>query len=390
MRSRVKHPRPDLAPAPASKSVRIEEFNLQASRPCTGSAVRHAKTPRLAVVWGGGLLASVFVTNLICFLFTNSIEPAAWDEAVGLSVRIAGQAHRHRTEGWAETRIGRYGVHGVSDIRDLRGPKIIFWGDSHVEGFPLDDRDKIAQQFNRLTAGEAGRPTAFAVGVSGSTIGTTYRLIPRYEKLASPVSYHFILITRMQFILPDDGTREPYALLSQPSPRFNESPPRKPDPRKQALLRELRRFRFPLPYLLYRQVTRTEMRFHPGSISGRSAPREPLDPPAPVAAWGFLLERLLERTEVPIAFVYCPDTPYLDGGRVNHVDGQRRLIDEFAARCRQREIPFISLHGEFSRLYETSGRFPRGFANNNRHRGHLNPHGLRLVASKVAAFLRSN
>ena len=344
------------------------------------------KAVRLGFIWGGGLLLSLLIVNLLGLLFTDSIEPAVWDEAVGRSVSAAGQTHRHRTEGWAETRIGRYGVHGIADIGQLRGPKIIFWGDSHVEGFPLDDRDKIAQQFNRLTAG-AGLPTAFAVGGSGSTVGTAYRLIPHYEKLAPPVIHHFIVITRLQFIMPDGDLREPYALRSRPSPSFHRSPPGRPNARNQALLGWLRRHRFPLPYLLYWRASRLETRFHPGTVNRASGPEKTPDLPALAAVWEFLFEQLLERTEVPIAFVYCPSIPRLEGGRVSHLDGNLPVIEEFAAGSRRRGIPFINLQQEFSRLYETSGRFPRGFVNNNPHRGHLNPHGTRVVAAKVAAFL---
>ncbi len=348
-----------------------------------GSTMKQMEAAR----WGGGLLGSVFVVNFLCLLFTNSLEPTVWDEAAGRAVPVAGQIHRHRSEGWAETRIGKYGVHGIADIQELRGPKIIFWGDSHVEGLPLDDQDKIAQQFNRLAATKTEFPTAFAVGVGGSTVGTTYRLIPHYERLAPPVVYHFILITRLHFIMPDDDLREPYALRSQPSPGFHQSTPQEPNARNQALLGWLRHHRLPLAYRLYWQTTRLKTRFHLGTVNRASGPGKPPDPPSLAAVWAFLLDRFLERTEVPIAFIYCPSVPRLDRGRVSHLDGNLPLVEEFAAGCRRRGVPFISLHQDFSRLYETSGRFPRGFSNSNPHWGHLNPQGTRLVATKVAAFL---
>ncbi len=337
---------------------------------------RAQEKSKLAVAWASGLLISLAVANLCALLFADSTEVSVWDSALERSVRRAGQRHHHRTEGWADTRIGRHGVNGIADIRELQGPKVIFWGDSHVEGFPLADEEKLAQQFNRLPQPAADRPTAFAVGFSGTTIATAFRLIPFYEKVAPPVRYHFIVITRLRYILPGEESQDPFAL------RVSS---KRPSPAQQDVIRLLRTLRMPLPYLLYRQAVGLDLRFHPGMWSAEAgdAPNR-LSPPA---AWPLLLERLAARTDVPVGFVYCPAIPYLDRGRPVFDDPHRRLIGEFAEACRRHRIPFLNLHQEFSRLYRASGRFPRGFANNNPYRGHLNPEGTRLVAEKVAAFL---
>ena len=340
---------------------------------------------RRAASWAGALLISLAAANLASYLFADSTEAFVWSPVLEHSFRQPGSVHRHRSEGWADTRIGRFGVNGIADITALSGPKILFWGDSHVEGFPLADDEKLAQQFNRLPGSEA--VTAIGVGFSGTTIATAYHLLPAFERLAAPVRAHFVVITRPDYILPDEGAREPYVLRPGPPPRLEARRVAAPDPRRQALIDWSARAGLPLFYRLYRQARGLDLRFRPGTATAGAEPAEERNPEAIDAAWSLLLTRLAERTSLPIVFVYCPRIPYLSSGRTVYEDPHRLLIGRFAERCREHRIPFIHLGDEFSRLHRTTGRFPRGFVNNNPYRGHLNRHGTRLVAERVAAFL---
>jgi len=340
----------------------------------------------LALLWVVGFLISLLVADLFCLLFANSAELSAWDAAIEYSVPAAGQRHRHRTEGWADTRIGFHGVNGIPDVGNLPGSKVVFWGDSHVEGYPLADEDKIAQQFNRLPLADRGRRTAFAVGLSGTTIGTAIYLMPAFERLAAPVRQHVVVVTRLPYVLPDETSLEPMFLVGGPTPGLRSRPASPPDRRRQRVLGWLQRLRFPLGYQLYRQASRIDLDFRLGERHGDTSEKSP-DSRGLASAWSALLEDLSARTRTPVLFVYCPAIPFLDRGRPVFADPQAQSIAVFADQCRRHGYPFLSLQHEFAELYLETGRFPRGFVDNHPYRGHLNAEGSRLVAEKVAAFL---
>lgn len=342
---------------------------------------------RTAVIWAVGLAISVALANVLCLLFVDSTETFAWDSDLEFSVRAAGQTHRHRLEGRADTHIGRHGVNAFDDIKRIEGGKLIFWGDSHVEGFSLDDEDKIAQQFNRLPPSGEERLTAFAFAISGGTIATTYHVLPAFERLTAPVRQHVIVLTRFVFILPDAASGEPYALHLAATPSLESRPVAQPNSRRQEIIGKANRLGLPLPYQLYRRATGVEYRFAPGPSGGGPGTEDSRDIPFLAATWSFLLEQLKARTDVPITFVYCPKVPFLDRGRVVFDDPNEHLAAVFAAACREHGIAFLDLREAFADFFRTTRRFPRGFANNHPYRGHLNREGTRLVAENVADFL---
>lgn len=341
---------------------------------------------RLWLRWLLGPLAAVPVVWLVADLTTNSAEPYAWDETVGRSLPAAGTVHRHRTEGFADTRIGAHGINGTPDVTALPGPAVALWGDSHLEGYALADRAKLAQQLTPLLP--APLASAYAVGLSGSTVAAPYFLIPRYEALGPPVALHVLVVTRLHYVLP--GAPGDARFVATPEPAFVHQP-RRPKASRQRWVAALHRWRATFVYRTLRAVPR-ELRFAPGRARTGTEARLAPGPPEEriLAAWRLLARELPARASAPVLLAYAPTTPRLVRGEVLFDD------PDAAAAAALEEIwttaghPFLHLGPGFDRLYRDRGHFPRGFANHLPDSGHLNLHGTRVLAETLASWLEAH
>lgn len=112
--------------------------------------------------------------------------------------------------------------------------------------------------------------------------------------------------------------------------------------------------------------------------------------PPPRAAWEFAIESLLDRTDAPVLFVYAPETPFLNKGRLHMENSEADLAEEFGLLCKERGIGFISMEDSFQEFVHRNGRFYKGFAKSRPWEGHYNADGHHLVAEAIHSWIKEN
>ncbi|MBD3174123.1 MAG: hypothetical protein GF320_03000, partial [Armatimonadia bacterium] len=291
--------------------------------------------------WLIGLVLSTALIWTTSLRYTDGVEVLERDDALGRYMNAPG-IHRERAEGWADTHFGAHGIPGVPDIAAIDRPKVIFWGDSFVEGLGVADEAKMPAALTELVA-QGGSPSVFAFGIgrAGWDVADYYFLIPEGEDLSPPVAAHIIVLGTMQDVYPvelraDQDVGATFAL--DPAPILRElsaRPNMAGDPSGPALLElgwkppglEARetaratRTEFLLQiYLGAKEDEWGDLRFQPGPVPDRRKKEPVLEPTGELLrAWDFLLPALAARTRVPLYFVYLPDAPALADGSVRMV-----------------------------------------------------------------------
>lgn len=351
-----------------------------ADAPDVTRGLRRSSRPPRAVLWLAGLLLATVLMVGVSRPFVESIVPWAWEPAVDDFVPEAGHIHRYRQEGWTDTVFGRYGIPAIPNLQLVAGPAVLIWGDSQVEAFQVDDRDKMAQQVTVLAG---GRTTGVGIGRGGREIADYLRLMDGYERLCAP-QLHVIVVPDLRDAWPEvrsEGGRQTYHLT--PHPTVIE---------QQGLRRVCATLGLDFAFSALRRFQRDGglggLRFRPGPVRSRALPEPTLASLDPAAA-AFTAAALREATTVPILLFYVPTLPVLEPAGVD----TRRDPDEVAAAaalaeaCRQEGIAFVDLGDALVDAWRATGRLPRGFANGVPARGHLNEVGHRVVAEAIVAHL---
>lgn len=342
------------------------------------------------LTWGTGFITATLLAWLVAAQFTNGITPFHYDPELDEYVLFPGVTASTRSEGWAETSIGAHGFLRIEEEKAFSDhPKIILWGDSHVEGHQVDDVDKTSSVYNALATD--ADPFCISKGRSGLSVADYYFKMDKVQQLLPNVVGHAILISGLKDTLP--GRQNPSHA------EFRHSPmrlvPGNFTPTDFSLqyatiahYLKLRPF-----YDAGKKLLSAELRFLPGHVGG-SPPSVPItrNSAAPAYAyedaWNYLLKRLKENADGYIFFIYCPYTPRLKEGIVDTDTAPNALLERFKAVCRANGVGLIDMTRPFAELYEQERAFPRGFFNSPPGVGHFNKEGHRLIGQAILDYVQ--
>lgn len=329
-----------------------------------------------------GFFCASLIIWIISSLFTDTLVLYTWSPDIGRMIRPPGSVHKHRSEGWGTSRFGQLDVIGVDDVSKLKIPAIAIWGNSHVEGFQVEQRERMQEILIGIWRNNGvKRITAFGVGDSGESVADYYFKIPRYERICPTIAAHFIILGNLSDVLPDRALPERSAFQSKPEYRIIE---RNRETEYQRIKVVLRKCRLDFLWLPARSLMKdTKLRFSLGPREAELRSTEITDEPKPEKAFSFLLNALSHQTTKPIIFVYCPEVPTIRGGEVHFKDHDADVVSVFATECRRNSIGFIDMTQDFCNYYRETGAFPRGFANSRPSEGHFNGAGHRLIAKAI-------
>jgi hypothetical protein len=292
-------------------------------------------------------------------------------------------------------------VHGLTGVRyfSRADPKILIWGDSHVEAWQVKDSDKIAAQVNRQLTNSSVPLLAFGIGEAGVSWAQHYFDIPRYEKILANVKAHYIVLGGIgralptnypqaknqyaQFLEYEDG----YQLLDRTDSQ---------DGNKKALpILQRLELRFLYAFIskirngkIWRLSFKVGPRNHNKPVEKSSLKEMPSEYEKE-KAFVWLIEKLRSQTSAPICVVYAPDTPYINNAKM--VYRSQEKDDEIKAlqkACLKSGIRFIDASFPFENYYKQTGRFARGFFNTPPASGHFNADGQRLIAEEIIRDLK--
>ena len=337
-----------------------------------------------------GFLFSILFIWLISYCFLDTIPTYEFDPQLDRYINTPGSIHRHRSEGWAITKIGKYGIMGISDITKVNNPKVAFWGDSYVEGFNIDDDKKMEHIFTNLCRSNDNMKdiVGFGIGNSYDNIANYYFGIPKYEKIIPGIIAHYLIITNIKDILPDLGERRS-VFTSKPVYQFINIDWKPPG---LAIRNILRKYELSFLWDILKAMKGINLRFIPGPLSssdltGEESPE--IDEPS--SLWSFVTEKISDQTNLPITIVYCPMVPKIENGATIYAEKDKyaSMWRAFAEQCKKNNIDVIDMSNIFIEYYRNTGHLPRGFPNSFPGEGHMNADGHRLVAETIFNYMRN-
>ena len=342
--------------------------------------------------WVIGFMVSLIFIWIVSYFLVDTLNTQDWDAQVNRYVYTPGMIKKNRSEGWATTYVGKHGVNAIPDITQIESLKVAIWGDSYVEAWSVDDKNKMAQVFTQFCSSKGmDNLVGFGVGKSGDDAADYYFGIPKYESTVSSIIAHFIVFDSISDILPDhDSARCTF----KSTPKYNLSE-LKGNPQYQQIKKKFATYELHFIWNLVRTaILKLKLRFVPGpvrpsfnvsqsKVQSNETKKNMLD------AWSFLLEKFRQQTNHPIVFVYAPNIPKLKNGRIEFSDPDDSMINIFASECLNHDIGFINMADDFSIYHKKTGLFPRGFSNTKPAEGHLNAEGHQLVAKAIFNYVQN-
>lgn len=335
-------------------------------------------------------LLSILFIWLVGFFFCNSLRPFQYDDSLGKYIHIPGTVYRQRSEGFAATHKGLFGVNGIADISKISKKKIVVWGDSYVEAHQVGDKQKIPQIITEKLdqRGLGGQLICFGVGMSGDSVADYYFEIPKYESAIEGIVAHYIVITGLGDILPDQATDNKKGIFTS-NPLLLSEDNWKPRFQKIKNLFYKLQLSFIWKPLISFPATIAQLRFMPGKQS-RKVNNEINEKSGDVysdqfliKSWNYLLGKLKVQTEHPLVFVYAPTVPEIRNGKVLTASPKNESIELFIKIAGTYDVQVLNATESFVSFYEDTGLFPRGFANTEPAEGHFNRYGHAIVASII-------
>lgn len=334
-------------------------------------------------------VASFFFIWLTGFFLKDSLSAFTYSTVLEKYINQPSSYSFHRSEGRGKSFFGKYGINGYPDITLNVQNKIVIWGDSFVEALQVDDNDKIWSQLNSfLLAAGYSNLISVAIGQSGDSVCDYAVNIPKYERILSGVSTHFIVLNNLSDILPDQPTDTDRAFFKSCPLRIEYSEKK---PKYQNLKRILNNIGLYFMWEPVKKLSELKLNFFP-SFGKKTASKVKQDKTISekIEAWGFIFNYLKKQSkDIPIVFVYCPSIPYINNGKIITVDNNAYEKDIFIKTANENSIEVIDLKDKFISNYYNTGKLPCGFQNSRPGFGHFNEMGNNLVAQAIYEFINN-
>lgn len=341
--------------------------------------------------WALGLAISLAVAWAAGAVFLDTVQPVALAPELGRHVAKPGTTSRTRAEGWASSSVGEHGIRGLPGGRLPAGPKVVFWGDSYVEGTQVDDGARMAQRFGELA-------DAAGLGLAGVGVATGGDALPDFllkARATAPalgeVRLHVFVLPRMADLVSDTVRPGRAALVSQPHLHLKEGDSQ-PSELALKLAPAFRTLELASAFAAYERLRGLSLRLSPGPVGAPVSARPQGQQPA-AEAMRFFIDHVLQTARENgggVVFLHLPHLPRLQAGAVALDDPEAALARSFAAACREMGAAFIEMGPVFADFFQTTGRLPNGFFNSPPGSGHLNEDGHRLVAQAVVRHIQEH
>lgn len=329
--------------------------------------------------WIVGFVISILIIWLISSIFHSGVSTYTWDALLERYMYTPDHVRRWRSEGWADTYVGRHQfIAGEDDIAESDKPKIIIWGDSHVEALQVPNSQKISSQYNQLAHGQPY--WALSVGGGGRGIGDIFYDIKPYSETFKNIQGNVIVLSGMGDVLPGSGS----GLLCKPL-RIQKVVGGAPSWKSLMFGPIFAQLRLGWAYDAYRRCKENIVSWFLSDSSGVQPFSQEECPIENV--WDEFLPLLEEQSEGFLIFIYCPQSPMILDGVVLLEDPADKEKKLFKAKCEEFGIGFVDLSLPFADLYLKENSFPRGFFNMPPGLGHMNEKGLEVVAKELYSHI---
>ncbi|MGI9472201.1 MAG: hypothetical protein ACR2NZ_11740 [Rubripirellula sp.] len=348
---------------------------------------------RLLIRWLVGVCVGTLLIAITSPWFVRSYLPPHADSVRGVWTLPPESEYRWRSEGYADSHIGEFGMPGKPAIdlavdASANPEQIALWGDSQAEGVCLPDTEKL---FSQLERESEGRFNVLPFARSGDDAADWVTQMPAVEQSLG-VDQHVILVveladlqTAMQAPIPPPGDADAVAAngaIAARLPAFVIQSARHLLTEDDGATR--RQLRFGLGPVASEQAMPTGVSSELAAAPGLKSETES------VVNWHTPLSAIRAASELPITLLYAPLAPHIIDGRVRWEDPQ---ADEFQAmQSAASELGFdvVDARQAMRDSAQLRGQWPHGFHNGQFGVGHLNRVGNTVLAAELVDALLSN
>lgn len=329
-------------------------------------------------------MIAFIVLYIIGYLFIDTSLYFEYNPQLKKWIPFSGK-YMYTKEGYASSYIGKFAISGIPDITKIKNPKILFWGDSYVEGFNVPDKDKMAQQFTHVVRENKNKNfIGVGYGFSGASLSDYILEVKNIETLIKNIKMHVIVIDDLKDFIPSDKFHQENKFskyVSRPNYQIVSSTWTPPDNDLQKFYNQtgLNAARRILGNL---RASLKNARFSLGVVKLKTnLPGE--EPVMKQKYSDYILSELRAQTKLPIILIYVPSTPVLNNGKVKYLTGENDITRKVALSCQKNNIHFINVAENFNNFFKERRIFPRGFFNSSPDSGHTNQYGNKLIAEIV-------
>ena len=331
------------------------------------------------------MVAGTLLVGLTSPLFVRTYHAYVDDEVRGVPVMRPGLRYRWRSEGYAVTRVGPYGMPGKVAIKAPTADvvRVALWGDSQVEGTSLADGWKLYAQAEREAARRGSAETniwdVYPLARSGDDISHWLAQMPRAES-AFAIDAHVILVADVLDLRTAPLAPVGHEVDGTPVSAWID---------RRTLTRQLPAFAIQAGRRLLTGpdgTSRRQLRFAPGPAPtppGGGPPRKNVfDWPARMAA-------IRDTADAPVILLYAPRVPTIRRGELVTVEPDVEQVAPMRAAADEVGIRVVDLRPQFLRS-AADWKFPHGFHNGEIGVGHLNADGYAIIARALVDTVRDS
>ncbi len=338
--------------------------------------------------WLIGLFGSWLCVWLLGPWLVNSILVRVHDPVLQLMTLRERDLIRWRSEGWANTLIGPHGLPGWQP--NQANDKVVLWGDSQVEGFCVDDADKISNQVIKIASEKMLREIdCLPLGRSGSDAADWELQTPAVERLWHPIA-HVWIVTELTDLMALD-----YPTATSVVDRWQTESPAPVLWAKRlhadALFQSIRNLALS-PTTGGLRSLRWSVGPLPSQIVTIDSTNETTQREANKYFAQAVIDRLLAadlKLDHRLLIVYAPATPrILDKIVFEHPDDA--AWEAMSLLIQTNSIAVIDMRQVFIDHWSNKGELARGFNNGTPGFGHLNSIGNRLIATAIVEYLQGD
>jgi hypothetical protein len=333
--------------------------------------------------WFVGITGSWICVWLLGPWVVNSIIVRVKDPELGNITLREGELIRWRSEGWATTTIGPHGLPGWAPKQSSQ--RVVLWGDSQVEGFCIDDADKLCNQLVHLAELDSRSIDCIPVGRSGTDAIDWQSQIAQADALWTPQAHLFVIAELSDLLCLD-----PTLHSTQTDDRWQAESP--------SVVVWARRLRAEAIFQAARNIlldpatgSVRSLRWSVGRSRPAGSEKAVVDPPKNEnPTYERIAERLKELDQSldhRFGIVYAPAVPRFAGDVITtHPDDL--AWEELKQRLEERKIVTIDCRQAFIDRWNQNNQVTRGFHQGQLSYGHLNATGNRLIGQAILNRLK--
>lgn len=356
-------------------------------------------TSRLIWRWAAGLLGAWVLTWLAGPWIVDSIMVRVEDPDLRLVTLREGDMIRWRSEGWARTKVGPYGLPGWQP--NGAAERLVLWGDSQVEGLCVNDDEKIGHQLVSMAQQDLKRTIeCIPFGRSGTDSIDWMNQLAVVDQHWRPALHVWIVaeLSDLQCLAAGEQASRTPSRWKKPSNRwiavaedwraetaFHAARRLLLDP-TTGQLRSLRWSLGPIRTPKVSPATPQADVVSPGAANADVAATKQ-SRPDPAAMVADLISQVNESLNDRLVVLYVPAVPRFAADiAMTHPDDAawERLASELA----EREVRVVDCRTRFREHWEQHGTLTRGFHNGTPSYGHLNATGNRLICEAIIDEIR--